>query len=100
MLNLIALIELDWSEKEPDPHRSLQAIHHATESMELCDLINYDHGKASAILTLGKGLRQTGNLEGACSRWDEALAISKRLQNKFLTNRLEELFMDLVGEQD
>ena len=94
VLNLIALIELDWSEKVPDPERSLQAIHRATESMELCDLIHYDHGKASAILTLGKGLRQTGNLEDACTKWDQALAISKRIQNKFLTNRLEELLAE------
>jgi tetratricopeptide (TPR) repeat protein len=94
VLNLIALVELDWSENEPDQDRSLQAIHHATESMNLCEHIHYDHGKVSAILTLGKGLRQTGNYEEACNKWNEALSISRRLQNNFLTHRLEELLAE------
>ena len=94
VLNLIALIELDWSDQKPDHERSLQAIHHATESMDLCEFIHYDHGKASAILTLGKGLRQTGNLTEACNKWNEALSISRRLQSKFLTLRLEELLAE------
>ena len=91
VLNLIALIEVDWSEKEPDPERSLQAIEHATQSRDLCDQIRNELGKAYAILTLGKGLRQTGNLHEACNQWNEALSISKRLQNDPLTHWLEEL---------
>ncbi len=95
VLNLIALIDLNWHEVRAHETRVIEATENVSKSLELSKKIHYDHGKASALLTLGKALKQANKVEEACESWEQALEDAKALNNEFLTARLEELMFEI-----
>jgi len=93
-LMLLANMEMEWNEAEPERREYDASLGHIEQGIRLCGLIGYDFAVAHFLLTRGRLHAQQGRTEEAVAAWQEALAISRSIENGWLVNRLSGLLAD------